>query len=726
MLAELVLPGASAATQLLASALALQVGRLTGRPGPWTLIAIAIAVMATRSGLTLYRVLSQPTFAPDRFTEATVFGISALMLAGLGWAGPIYRAQRLSGERARELDWILENSRNEIYVFDAETLRFVQVNRGARENLGYDMDELRQLTPLDLMPKYTPESFERLVAPLRRAERERVHFVTDHRRRDGSTYPAEADLQDSCMNGAPVFVAMIVDISERRRVEGGLQRLGMATEQAGEGICIVDRAGRIEYANPAFARMMQRSRQQIEGEPIDDLAFSEEDEALLEDMRSKLSRGEAWRGRYESVWPDGCRYVRNATLTPLRKDGGSIRGFVGVIRDVTREVELEQSLYLAQKMEAIGQLAGGVAHDFNNLLTVIAGYAEVLLRDSSETAREAALEVSRAAERAGALTRQLLTFSRKGRHEPRVIDLNERLRDMRRLLHRLLGEDVQLELRLHPDPVHIEADPAQIEQVVLNLAFNARDAMPEGGRLCIATQEVSVDPAAEEAPGEVLEGRHVVLAVTDSGVGMDAEVQRRVFEPFFTTKQQGKGTGLGLSTAYGVVHAAGGGIRVQSAPGRGATFQLYFPRVEGSPREIVEPMGSTTPAHARSASVLLVEDEPLLRKLARSVLVEAGYRVMTAADGEEALVAAREAGDAFDALVTDVVMPRMSGTELAARLRERVPDLKVVLTSGYPEREGRVELPAEVFLAKPFRPDDLLRAIGDALADRSTPPSPSA
>ncbi|HKJ23432.1 MAG TPA: PAS domain S-box protein, partial [Myxococcota bacterium] len=554
---ELLLLGFSAAAQLAAAGLAMRIGRRTLQPTPWALIAVAVFLMGVRRCVTLYHVAIDPAAHADLVAEGIALTISLLLVVGLARIAPYFQAAQASLERAAALGKILEDSLNEIYLFDAETLRFLHVNRGARANLGYAMEELSELTPLDLKAEFSRERFETLLAPLRSGEKEKVSFLTTHQRKDGSRYPVEVHLQPGRIGDRQVFAAVILDETERRRAEEARRRLEEAAEQAGEGITILDRKGVIEFANAAFAQMLNRPRETIVGSSIASLSDGTGDDALIEDMRSKILAGQTWSGRYESVWSDGTRHERDATVTPVRDESNAIRGYIGVIRDVTREARLEADLRQSQKMEAIGQLAGGVAHDFNNLLTVIEGYAEILLETTEGAGREAATEIGRATERASALTRQLLTFARQDRQSPRTLVLDAQIAQMETLLRRLIGEDVLLDVRLAGVGSRVHVDPGQIEQVIMNLAINARDAMPRGGTLSLETGEVELSPDAEAQVG-LPTGRYAMLSVSDTGVGMDEKVRRRIFEPFYTTKQVGKGTGLGLSTSYAIVSAAGG------------------------------------------------------------------------------------------------------------------------------------------------------------------------
>ncbi|HYD51802.1 MAG TPA: ATP-binding protein, partial [Gemmatimonadaceae bacterium] len=390
---------------------------------------------------------------------------------------------------------------------------------------------------------------------------------------------------------------------------------------------------------------------------------------------------------------------------------GKLRqGFNAAVADRKRA---EEDLRQSQKMEAVGRLAGGIAHDFNNLLTVIKGNTALALSDldANEDLKVELAEVERSAERASSLTRQLLAFSRKQILQPRLLSLNDVMRDLGRMLRRTVGEDVTLTIEPDPELGWVRADPGQIEQVLLNLVVNARDAMPTGGTLRLATRNVDAGEA-QQAHAEAESIAYIALEVQDTGCGMSAAVREQIFEPFFTTKAKGKGTGLGLSTVYGIVKQSGGFVRVESEPGVGSTFTVFLPRVLAAPaeRSSVDP----SPCVEGSATVLLVEDEDALRRLAARVLTRRGYRVLVANGGDEALAIAAAHDGAIDLLLTDVVMPGMSGRELAERLATLRPETKLMYMSGYTEdaivRHG-VSGHETAFLQKPFTPDALLRGV---------------
>ena len=402
--------------------------------------------------------------------------------------------------------------------------------------------------------------------------------------------------------------------------------------------------------------------------------------------------------------------------------------YMHYIFDITERRSVEQALGKAeeqlrhaQKLEAVGRLAGGIAHDFNNLLTTITGYSDILLarEELAPALRRDIEEIRKAADRAAVLTRQLLAFSRRQALRPQVMNLNDAVRSMAGLYRSLLGESVSVVTRLQPDLRPVEVDPAQIEQVLMNLVINAKDAMPEGGNVTIETQNVELDSEYARAHVSVSPGAYVMLSVSDTGHGMTKEVQEQIFEPFFTTKPHGKGTGLGLSTVYGIVKQSGGNIWVYSEPGRGTTFKVYFPQVHEAAvtRPAEETVDRLEPAGG-GETLLLVEDEAAVRQLVFRVLAGHGYTVLVADSGDEALRLLESRGEPIALLLTDVILPGMSGRELADRLRGRLPGLKVLYMSGYTQNaivhDGRLD--ADVaFLEKPFTPEDLVRRVREVL-----------
>ncbi len=511
-----------------------------------------------------------------------------------------------------------------------------------------------------------------------------------------------------------------------RRAEERVRLLESAVEQASDAISIstVDADDftkhRFVYVNSAFSEITGYPREEVIGESpfmMQSPDITDEQTRLL---HQALASGRTLSGENLAYDKDLSEFMMAWRLEPLRDDTGKVTHAVSIQRDVTEQRRLEEQLRQSQKMEAVGRLAGGVAHDFNNLLTAIIGYGQLLLfrLGPDHPQREAVEQIDRAAQRAASLTGQLLAFSRRQVLQPRVIDLNGVVHGIEQILRRLIGEDVDLVIRLSSTPAKVKADPGQLEQVLLNLSINARDAMPGGGRLLLESTRVEVGPGqAREAGGEA--GEYVRVTVRDSGQGMDEETRAQIFEPFFTTKEQ-EGTGLGLATVHGIVKQSGGFIAVESVAGEGTTFDVYLPWVEHLP---VQEPGSEPPPKVEQGSehVLLAEDDDVVRQLVATVLEENGYRVFAVADGEQALAVAADSATPIDLLISDIVMPDMRGPELDRRIIVLRPDLRTLFISGYADGTYRGELDADVpFLQKPFSPETLMRKVRKVL-DRPRP-----
>ncbi len=485
-------------------------------------------------------------------------------------------------------------------------------------------------------------------------------------------------------------------------------------------VCIheIDLSGRIMSMNPAGLRMMGATDQsKICGFAYLDFV-APGDRARVADLLAQAQQGQPAEFEFVAMTEAGPR-VFASNFIPIKAFDGSVIKLMGVTQDVTENKRLEQQLRQAVKMEAVGRLAGGMAHDFNNLLMVIKGHTELLLERvrADEWQYRKINQIQKSAERAAGLTRQLLAFSRMQVLQPKVIDLNTVVVEMGKLLPRLIGEDIELAIVTDPRLGRVKADPGQIEQVIMNLAVNARDAMPEGGKLVIETANVELDEAYARRHPPLSAGRYVLLAVTDNGIGMDAETQVHIFEPFFTTKEKGKGTGLGLATVYGVVKQSGGYVWLYSEVGQGTTFKIYLPRVE-EPAETVQSVRGPAETPQGFETILLAEDEREVRDVAREFLELTGYTVLEAKDGAEAIEMANRHPGPIHLLVTDMVMPGMGGRELAARLAGARPEIKVIYMSGYTEyatvRQGELEQNA-VLLTKPFTRGILARTVREVL-----------
>jgi PAS domain S-box-containing protein len=521
-------------------------------------------------------------------------------------------------------------------------------------------------------------------------------------------------------------------LEDHKRAEAELARLAAAIEQVDETVVITGPDGAIQYVNPAFTRTTGYARDEALGQNPRILKSGQQDPAYYRQLWETISSGRTWEGRFVNQRKDGNLYIEDATISPVRDPAGRIVNYVAVKRDITehlRAVEendrLEERMQQMQKVESIGRLAGGVAHDFNNMLSVILGYGEHLLEQlpPENPLRESATQIVEAGRRSAALTRQLLAFSRRQPLQPDVLDLNALIADLEPMLRRLIGEHIELRVACCPTLYHVKADRGQIEQTIVNLAVNARDAMPDGGRLVIETAKISFDAYHALTHLEVAPGDYAMLAVTDTGCGMDQKTLAQIFEPFFTTKGRTQGTGLGLATAYGIIRQSGGQIEAESEPGKGTAVRFYLPRTLAElPSQPQAPeLGGSEVA---GEQILVVEDEASLRTWIARVLSARGYRTSVAADGPDALRLIQQQGLRPDLLLTDVIMPEMSGTDLATRLRSMQPNLKVLYMSGYSddliEHHGALE-PGVHFLAKPFHGRDLTIKVREVLGSRSQP-----
>ena len=530
------------------------------------------------------------------------------------------------------------------------------------------------------------------------------------------------------------------DISERRRAEEQLrqseERYLLLTEAISDVIWTMDLDQQITYVSPSVRRLLGYEPGEVPGLDLSQLlapgSFPLARDTLLEELRfeQEIETGNS-RTRtldLELVHKNGAPLWCEVKMTLLRDDQGRPKAVLGVARDISSWkdaqealVESEERLRRAQRLEAVGQLAGGIAHDFNNLLTVIIGNVELMARELSprDELRGQIDEVSKAARRAASLTRQLLAFSRKQMMVPEVLTFNTVVCDMTNMLRRLVGENIELETELEPELDWVKADPSQLELVLVNLAVNARDAMPDGGRLTIETANVRLDPSFSDGNYEVIEGPYSMLAVTDTGRGIPTHDQSRIFEPFFTTKEVGKGTGLGLSTVYGIVKQSGGYIWVDSEPSKGTRFRIYLPRI-GEADTHERPADELEGQSPGTENILLVEDEDGVRALACKILENSGYHVIAAENGAQALRILDGMQEPLHMLLTDVVMPGLSGAKLAEAALAARPDLKVLFVSGHSDdvltHHGELD-PETNFLEKPFTPDALANKVRQVLDD---------
>lgn len=545
-----------------------------------------------------------------------------------------------------------------------------------------------------------------------------VEVDTWHVHKNGARFPSNIIVSPALdIVGKRIgYIAIGRNVTGRSRAESLLRSV---LDNAHDGIVTIDAFGTIQSINRAAERIFGYTAAEVAGRDITQLMPEAYRERHRDQIATYLRTGVATiigTGReVVGLRKDGATFPMSLAVSEFEYDGA--RHFTGIVRDVTQERLLENQFRQAQKMEAVGQLAGGVAHDFNNLLTVMSGYCELLQTElpAESPLQEFALQISRAADRAATLTNQLLAFSRQTVLQPRVIDLREIITDTADMLRRLIGEDIELSTFFDESTPSVNVDPSQLAQVLMNLAVNSRDAMPRGGKLTIETRAVELTPAYVTTHAYATAGLFAMIAVSDTGVGMTPEVRARIFEPFYTTKGPGRGTGLGLATVYGMIKQSGGVIEVYSEVGIGTTFKIFLPAADGTP--FVEERQERKPL-AGSERLLLVEDEAAVREITLRALTQQGYQVTAAANGIEALRIVKGKEASIDLLVTDVVMPELSGRELSEKLRAARPDLRVLFLSGYTDdaivRHGILQSKV-AFLQKPFTPTTLARKVRQVL-----------
>ena len=636
-------------------------------------------------------------------------------------------ALRESEERYRDL---VENSPDPIYILDLEG-QFLSVNAATAAAFGYDQETLLKMNIQDLLAPEVRHEFPSYIRTIQREGAANGRMLIKRPEGDKRILEYHSTLRSEG-TAAPVIRVISRDITEARQVEEALreseERYRTLVETSPDAITLFDLNLNIIMVNqPALALYGYERQEEIIGKSMMEYLDEGDRDRAKKEIEKLLQTGRIGTVEFTLTRKDGTAFpaeLRGSLICDKHKRPEAI---LCVSRDISerkqRERELaslEEQLRQAQKMEAIGRLAAGVAHDFNNALTVISGNCQLSLLDlrKEDPLRKNIEEIGEAAARAANLTRQLLAFSRKQMMKMEVLDLNDIVRGLHKMLHRLLGEDIDLVTILPEGIGKVKVDPGQIEQVIINLAVNARDAMPEGGTLAIETANVELDEAYARRHIAVEPGSYVMLSVSDTGVGMSPEVKERIFEPFFTTKERGKGTGLGLSTVYGIVKQSGGNIWVYTEPGHGTTFKIYLPRVEGTASGKVLQEEGVGEIPRGMETILVVEDEELVRKLAIRLLKSQGYKVLEASDGAKALALCEEYRESIDLLLTDVVMPGMSGRKLADRLKQIHPETKVLYMSGYTDNaivhHGILEEGID-FIQKPFGFDRLAKKVREVI-----------
>ena len=619
---------------------------------------------------------------------------------------------------------LFEHSPDAMFVESLDGI-VLDVNAAACRLHGRSREELVGINVLELVPPAVRNRVQHDARLLALGDDQQIHSESLHA--DGRAIPVEIRVKGIEYDGQPALLLNVRDISARVRVEAQLRESEAKYRQLVEQLPAITYMaefgdGRWLFVSPQIEALLGFTCAEWTAEKcpwLEQIHPDDRPHVLAAEARCR-ELGEPFALEYRIHTRDGRVMWFSDNSVVVRDAAGQPRYLHGVMFDITGRKLLEEQLAQAHKMDAVGRLAGGVAHDFNNILTAILGYSELILRraDGNERIRDHALEITKAGDRAASLTRQLLAFSRKQTLQPQVLDLNAIVAEMDKMLRRLITESIHLDLRVDPALWRAKADPGQIQQVIMNLGINARDAMPQGGTLTIETANVILDEHYVRQHGDACAGEHVMLAVTDTGSGISAEVREHLFEPFFTTKGVGQGTGLGLATCYGIVKQSGGHIDVYTELGRGTTFKVYLPRAV----EAVTISASVLPARATPRGqerVLLVEDEQPVRELSALVLRDLGYDVVEARDGDEALRLTKAKGrDSFDLLFTDMVMPQMGGKELAYWFRLTHPATRVLFTSGYPEKSvaHNGELVAGIaFLHKPYTPAVLAQKVREVL-----------
>ncbi|PIP35903.1 MAG: hypothetical protein COX20_08790 [Desulfobacterales bacterium CG23_combo_of_CG06-09_8_20_14_all_52_9] len=631
------------------------------------------------------------------------------------------QAERRRAEEAlHRYELLAVHSRDIILFMRRDDGRILEANVAATKSYGYSRDELLKLTIYDLR---APETLELTADQMAEADAGGLLFETVHRCSDGSTFPVEVSSRGETVDGTRTLISVVRDITERKHGEAALresqERFQELAELLPETIFEMDADGALTFVNKnAFAHFGVSQEDFDRGINGFEIISPEDRPRALENTKRVMGGEKLGLNEYKVLRRDGSSFPVIMHSTAKYRDGKPV-GIRGIVIDVTETKKLEAQLRQAHKMEAVGTLAGGIAHDFNNLLQAVQGYAELLLlkRTQGEEGYRELQEIKRAAKRGGDLTRQLLTFSRKVESKLQPVDLNRIVDDVRMLLERTIPKMIRIELHLMGNLHHVNADASQIEQVLMNLAVNARDAMPDGGTLRIETKNIVPDEGYRRTHPEFSPGNYVLLTVTDTGQGMEKTTLEHIFDPFFTTKEVGKGTGLGLAMVYGIVKNHHGHITCVSNPGEGTTFEIFLPgigQLEGTSRI------DTGTAEQRGGSeiILLVDDDTAVRGIGEAILQTFGYTVIGVEDGETALQAYREGSDRIQLVILDLIMPGIGGMECLQIILELNPQAKVIISSGYSvagQFERISEIGAKAFIHKPYDIQEMLKTVREVL-----------
>lgn len=613
---------------------------------------------------------------------------------------------------------LFESAKDGILILDAGTGTVVDVNPFLLQLLGYSYDNLygQHIWDLGVFKDIaaSKDAFRKL------QDNEYIRYedlpLETH---DGQPIAVEFVSNVYMVDHSKVIQCNIRDITANKRAKAERTRMMAAIEQVGEAIVVTDAQGKINFVNPAFERMTGYSEKEALSQNLRLIKSGIQEEPFYRELWTTISSGKTWKGRIVNKRKDGTLYTEEATISPVRNAKDHIVNYVAVKRDITEHLQLTAQFQQSQKMEAVGQLAGGVAHDYNNMLTVILGNAELALRkvDSTQSLRVHLEEIIEATIRSADITRQLLSFARQQTISPVMLDLNEVVESMLKMLRRLIGENIDLAWLPANVPCPIKIDPVQVDQILANLCVNARDAIADVGKVTIETENTAFDETYCAQNAGFAVGEYVLLAVSDDGCGMSKDIVDHIFEPFFTSKAVGRGTGLGLSTVYGIVKQNNGFIKVYSEPENGTTFRIYFPRHTGQTVDVQLKRAEEIPLGC-GETVLMVEDEPALLTMTKTMLEELGYRVLAAGTSGAAIALAEEHASEIQLLVTDIVMPDMNGRDLAKRLLFLYPKIKKLFMSGYTAnviaRRGVLEESVN-FIQKPFSMKDLAVKVRETL-----------
>ena len=703
-----------------------------------TYIAIALASLLPKltcaHGETDNHILNVINTQPATLPLVSAIAILLILLVFSSYKNK-KRLQQISEEHIKELNKkmaslevseaqyrdIFESSGEGILIADIETTQFVSCNKAFCEMLGYSEEEVIKMKVSDLHPT---EELKNVIEKFQAQARGEIKLATDIPcvKKDKTVILTNVCTGTVMFNQKQHNIGFFTDISEKRQLMESYNKLTLAIEQANEVIVITDLNGLVQYVNPAFERISGYTKEEALGHNPNINKGLGQSEAYYKQMWETISTGNVWTGHFYNKKKDGTEYEEEATISPVRNNDGEIISYVAVKRDVTHEAQLESQLRQAQKMEAIGLLAGGLAHDFNNILQVISGYIDIVLSDDQldDGHKHDLEEVKNASRMASDLTARILSFSRRQAINPVNLNLHELVDNTAKMLQRTIGEHVALKIVHGKNSLGTAlADPAQIEQILINLCINARDAIQDHGTITVTID--SITPGEQHRPNLLLgkDSKCVLLKVSDTGIGMSRSIQEKVFDPFFTTKEPGKGTGLGLASTYGIVKQHKGDIQVHSAPGLGTSFTIYLPEIEVE-QALAEEKLAKIKTKGGNETILIAEDHNDVRNFVDRILTKAGYTTITAVDGEDAINLFDANKDIIDFALLDIIMPKLSGYGVLKHIQQHDANFKFLFTSGYTDGTIPTNLETDEeyeLLSKPYSPPELLtrvRAILDA------------